>query len=91
MIESAVRLLGLDPGFASLGWAVVEFGAGERLVALGVLRTEKADRKQLAERMPFASHTGLATQAMRIGLAHIATDPSVLMKPLDEMTSRRKT
>ncbi len=43
-----VRILGLDPGFASLGWAVVDTRHGKmtNLVAIGVLRTEKASKKQ---------------------------------------------
>ncbi len=41
------RLLGIDPGFASIGWAVVELGAdGEHLKTLGVIRTKKSNRKQ---------------------------------------------
>ncbi|MCC6811727.1 MAG: crossover junction endodeoxyribonuclease RuvC [Deltaproteobacteria bacterium] len=43
-----IRLLGLDPGFAAIGWAVVETDpdAGDRLVAAGVVRTKKAKPKQ---------------------------------------------
>jgi Holliday junction resolvasome RuvABC endonuclease subunit len=39
------RILGLDPGFASFGWAVVEIGRRRELdvpVALGVIETEKS-------------------------------------------------
>ncbi len=40
-------LLGIDPGFASLGLARVELvGAGERVARLGVVRTAKSDRKR---------------------------------------------
>lgn len=43
-----IRLLGIDPGFSSVGWAIVEHhpDAGVRLVSLGVMRTKKATRKQ---------------------------------------------
>ena len=37
-------ILGLDPGFASLGWALLDCSAQPRCVALGVIRT-KPDRK----------------------------------------------
>ncbi len=39
------RILGLDPGFASFGWAVIEIGRRCELdvpVALGVIETEKS-------------------------------------------------
>lgn len=36
---------------------------------------------ELVARMPFASHTGLATHAMRIGLMHIEEDPTILVAP----------
>ena len=40
-------VLGIDPGFASLGYAVVELlPVGERVLAMGVIRTEKSSRKQ---------------------------------------------
>lgn len=40
-------VLGIDPGFASVGWAVVEVNASsERVVAMGVIRTQKSNRKQ---------------------------------------------
>jgi crossover junction endodeoxyribonuclease RuvC len=43
-------LLGIDPGFASLGWALVELqledDAPVQLVAVGVLRTKKSARKR---------------------------------------------
>lgn len=38
------RVLGLDPGFASLGWAVLDLGA-PRILGLGVLRTQKESAK----------------------------------------------
>lgn len=40
-------LLGIDPGFASLGLARVELvGDGEHVAELGVVRTRKSDRKR---------------------------------------------
>lgn len=43
----ARNALGLDPGFASIGYAVVEIGRhSDRVVALGVIRTEKSDAKR---------------------------------------------
>jgi crossover junction endodeoxyribonuclease RuvC len=43
----SVYLLGLDPGFANMGWAVLELGvSSEQAVACGVLRTEKSDKKR---------------------------------------------
>lgn len=48
----AALLLGIDPGFASLGWALVEVQLDEQraaqLVAVGVLRTKKAAKKKHA-------------------------------------------
>lgn len=45
--KGGIKILGLDPGFASVGWAVVELdGNVERLIGLGVLRTKKSARKQ---------------------------------------------
>jgi len=42
-----VTLLGLDPGFASIGWAVVEESGSRPVIkAMGVIRTEKSDKKQ---------------------------------------------
>jgi crossover junction endodeoxyribonuclease RuvC len=47
---SALLVVGLDPGFASLGYAVVELlplpAAGERVVDMGVIRTQKSDAKR---------------------------------------------
>jgi crossover junction endodeoxyribonuclease RuvC len=40
-------LLGLDPGFASVGWCVLSLEESrEDVVAMGVFRTEKADAKR---------------------------------------------
>jgi crossover junction endodeoxyribonuclease RuvC len=39
------RILGLDPGFASVGWAVIDLFDSPQIHALGVLRTKKANRK----------------------------------------------
>jgi Holliday junction resolvasome RuvABC endonuclease subunit len=36
-----VKLLGLDPGFAALGYAVLDVGDPPRLLAMGVIRTQK--------------------------------------------------
>jgi Holliday junction resolvasome RuvABC endonuclease subunit len=41
-------VLGIDPGFASLGYAVLELGVGgaeDRVVTIGVLRTKATDKK----------------------------------------------
>lgn len=41
------HVLGIDPGFASVGWAVFRVGASSELpVALGVIRTEKSSAKR---------------------------------------------
>ena len=41
------HVLGIDPGFASIGWSVVRLdGQGEALVAVGVIRTEKSAAKR---------------------------------------------
>lgn len=38
--------LGIDPGFAALGWSVVSMAAGDaEVVESGVIRTQKSDRK----------------------------------------------
>lgn len=40
-------ILGIDPGFASLGFAVLRLeAAGPEVVTLGVVRTKKSDKKQ---------------------------------------------
>ena len=41
-------VLGLDPGFACIGYAVVELPpkGGERLLSMGAFRTEKTSKKQ---------------------------------------------
>ena len=42
-----LRVLGLDPGFANTGWAIVDLGAeGESVVTMGVFCTKKNDRKR---------------------------------------------
>jgi len=39
-------VLGLDPGFANIGWALVEVGPKtEAPISIGIIRTEKRDRK----------------------------------------------
>ncbi len=46
-MKSSAFLLGLDPGFANMGWAVIEIASwGEKLIETGVLRTEKSDKKR---------------------------------------------
>lgn len=43
-----VLLLGIDPGIANLGWAVLELGHCEdhdKVVGLGLILTEKSDKK----------------------------------------------
>ena len=41
------RVLGLDPGLAHFGWAVVEIGVDfERVLAVGVFRTKKSMRRR---------------------------------------------
>ena len=40
-----MRVLGIDTGFASFGWAAVELGADLVLVDAGVIRTKKASKK----------------------------------------------
>lgn len=50
MSDSDLIVLGLDPGFASFGWAVQRVDAltgAERLEGLGVIRTKKATGKVL--------------------------------------------
>jgi crossover junction endodeoxyribonuclease RuvC len=40
-------ILGIDPGLANFGWALVDFSnQGEKLVECGVIRTEKSDEKR---------------------------------------------
>lgn len=42
-------VLGIDPGFTSLGYAVLELGGGglaDQVVTIGVLRTKATDKKQ---------------------------------------------
>lgn len=42
-----IQLLGVDPGFASVGLALVRLHTdGESVAAVGVIRTEKSDKKQ---------------------------------------------
>jgi crossover junction endodeoxyribonuclease RuvC len=41
------KLLGIDPGFASLGWALVELlPETERVIQMGVIRTAKSTKKR---------------------------------------------
>jgi len=48
----SVLILGLDPGFANVGWALVELNGGvsgtatETLVGMGLIETEKSAAKQ---------------------------------------------
>lgn len=43
-----MRVLGIDPGFACVGWAIVELVADAplSLVSMGVWRTEKAEKRR---------------------------------------------
>jgi Holliday junction resolvasome RuvABC endonuclease subunit len=46
-VTGGIVVLGLDPGFASLGYALVRLlPDGEEVLALGVLRTEKSEKKR---------------------------------------------
>jgi len=41
------RVLGIDPGFASLGWALVDIGAGQEFpYKMGVFRTQASVKKR---------------------------------------------
>lgn len=41
-----IRIIGIDPGFASTGWAIAEFTSGRpRVLEVGVVRTQKAQAK----------------------------------------------
>ena len=42
----AIRVLGIDPGFRSLGWAIIEYdGSLAKCVEAGVIRTQKSKHK----------------------------------------------
>lgn len=80
-----VRILGLDPGLARMGWGVIEC-AGTRLshIAHGVLRTDA--KTELAQRL-FALHEAIAAiiadlcpSALAIEQAFVAKDPSAALK-----------
>ena len=44
---SSVRILGLDGGFACMGYGVIELSqASEKILDLGVIQTEKSDKKR---------------------------------------------
>lgn len=43
----SIHVLGVDPGLANFGWSIVRFeGPTETLVDMGVIRTEKSDKKK---------------------------------------------
>jgi crossover junction endodeoxyribonuclease RuvC len=43
----SIHVLGVDPGLANFGWTVVKFeGSTETLIDMGVVRTEKSDKKK---------------------------------------------
>ena len=45
-----MRILGIDPGFASIGWGLVEFdSAGPRLIGCGVMRTKRDSTAKKSE------------------------------------------
>jgi crossover junction endodeoxyribonuclease RuvC len=80
-----VRILGLDPGLARMGWGVIEC-AGTRLshIAHGVLRSDA--KTELAQRL-FALHEAIAAiiaelrpSALAIEQAFVAKDPSAALK-----------
>jgi crossover junction endodeoxyribonuclease RuvC len=44
-----ILILGIDPGFANVGWALVELDGGthkETLMGMGLIETEKSSKKQ---------------------------------------------
>jgi Holliday junction resolvasome RuvABC endonuclease subunit len=47
-MSGAIKVLGIDPGFASTGWVLVELRPGSivDVTKVGVVRTEKATKKQ---------------------------------------------
>lgn len=46
-MSGAIRVLGLDPGFAKIGWAKVELRPdAERVLEMGIIRTEKSAKKR---------------------------------------------
>ena len=77
-----VKLLGIDPGLASLGWAVIELTRNtDRLIDLGVIITEKSHKKLEVlvsadnlrrGREQFSALKGVLTKHHKIGL--IATE-----------------
>ncbi|MFL5237562.1 MAG: crossover junction endodeoxyribonuclease RuvC [Rhizomicrobium sp.] len=80
-----LRILGLDPGLARMGWGVIEF-SGTRLthVAHGVLRSDA--KTQLAERL-LILHEAIAAiiaelrpEALAIEQAFVAKDPAAALK-----------
>lgn len=80
-----IRILGLDPGLARMGWGVVEL-SGTRLTHIGhgVLTTDA--RQDLGHRL-LVLHDGLCTvigelapQALAIEQAFVAKDPSAALK-----------
>lgn len=45
----SILVMGVDPGFANTGWALLELDGGatsEKLVAMGLIETEKSSKKQ---------------------------------------------
>ena len=46
----AIRVLGIDPGFRSLGWAIIEYdGSLAKCVEAGVIRTQNSKHKTIGE------------------------------------------
>ena len=81
----AIRILGLDPGLARMGWGVIEL-SGTRLVHIrhGILASDP--RQDLGRRL-LALHEGLgaiiaalAPQAIAVEQAFVAKDPSAALK-----------
>jgi Holliday junction resolvasome RuvABC endonuclease subunit len=67
-------LFGIDPGFASVGWAVVSLhrGEGETVLGLGVIRTEPAKFKH---KVLVAEDNVVRTSSIVKSLRAILTDP----------------
>ena len=81
----AIRILGLDPGLARMGWGVIEL-SGTRLAHIrhGVLSSDA--RQDLGRRL-LALHTGLGAiiaeltpHAIAVEQAFVAKDPSAALK-----------
>jgi hypothetical protein len=63
---------------------------GPRKLLLKLTEEDGQRLDALVSRWSFLSHTGLATQAMRIGLEMIEADPSVMLKSAEEIAKAAK-